>query len=108
MPGQCKIWKSSTPGTGKAGKCPAVARVGGGGSLRLSPFFASIFPLSPQKHLILRLGGGGGSWAQLELTDALSHSNPLNSEQNYNNNSRIHAHNLHVKMLDFGPLTIRT
>ena len=88
---------------------PRSSPGGGGGSLRLSPFFASIFPLSPQKHLILRLGGGGGgSWAQLELTDALSHSNPLNSEQNYNNNSRIHAHNLHVKMLDFGPLTIRT
>ena len=29
MPGQCKIWKSPIPGTGKAGKCPAVARGGG-------------------------------------------------------------------------------
>ena len=46
-----------------------------GSSLQLSPFFASIFPLFPQKRLILRLksdkswlsilpgrgGGGGGS-----------------------------------------------
>ena len=41
VPGQCKICKCPTPGTDKAGKCPAVAR------------------------------GGGGDWAQVELTDAL-------------------------------------
>ena len=40
-PGQLKICKCPTLGTDKAGKCPAVAR------------------------------GGGGCWAQLELTDAL-------------------------------------
>ena len=40
-------------------------------------------------------------WYEREFE--LSHSNPVN---------RIikitHAHNLHVKMLDFGPFTIRT
>ena len=41
-PGQCKICKCPTPGTDKVGKCPAVA-----------------------------WGGGGWSWAQVELTDAL-------------------------------------
>ena len=39
-PGQRKICKCPTPGTDEAGKCPAVAREGGGG------------------------------WEQLELTDA--------------------------------------
>ena len=39
-PRQCKISKCVIPGTDKAGKCPAVAR------------------------------GGGGGWAQVELTDA--------------------------------------
>ena len=42
-PGQHKICKSPTPGTDKAGNCPAVARG----------------------------GGVGEGWAQLELTDAL-------------------------------------
>ena len=39
--------KCPTPGTGKAGKCPAVARWG---------------------------GGGGGGWAQLELTEHYFHT----------------------------------
>ena len=30
-PGQCKICKCPTPGTDKAGECPAVALEGGGG-----------------------------------------------------------------------------
>ena len=47
-PGQCKIYQCPTPGTDKAGKCPAVAR-----------------------------RGGGGGWAQVELTDALFHYNTL-------------------------------
>ena len=41
-PGQCKICKCPTSGTDKEGKCPAVAR------------------------------GGGGCWMQVKLTDALS------------------------------------
>ena len=41
VPGQCKICKCLTPRTDKAGKCPSVAR------------------------------GGGGGWAQVELTDTL-------------------------------------
>ena len=43
-----KIYQCPTPGTDKAGKCPAVAR-----------------------------RGGGGGWAQVELTDALFHYNTL-------------------------------
>ena len=31
VPGGRKIWKCLTPGTDEAGKCPAVARGGGGG-----------------------------------------------------------------------------
>ena len=38
-PGQCKICKSPTTGTDQVGKCPAAA------------------------------WGGGGGWAQVELTD---------------------------------------
>ena len=45
-PGQSKICKGLTPGTDKAGKCPAVGRG----------------------------GGGGGGWVLLELTDALSYN----------------------------------
>ena len=41
--GSTKFANAPTPGTDKAGKCPAVARG----------------------------GGGGGGWAHLELTDAL-------------------------------------
>ena len=44
-PGQHKICKYPTPGAYKAGKCPAEAQ---------------------------GAGGGGGCWAQLELTDALA------------------------------------
>ena len=44
-PEQCKICKCPTPGTDKGSKCPAVV-----------------------------LGGGGGVWAQLELTGALASS----------------------------------
>ena len=36
-------------------KAPVKASVSGVSLLHLSPFFASIFPLSPQKRLILRL-----------------------------------------------------
>ena len=44
--GSAKFANASPPGTDKAGKCPAVAR------------------------------GGGGGWAQVELTDALSSLSP--------------------------------
>ena len=37
-------------------KAPVKASVSGVSLLQLSPFFASIFPLFPQKRLILRLG----------------------------------------------------
>ena len=49
-PGQRKFCKCPTPRTETAGKCPAVAWGWCGG---------------------LGGEGGGGSWAQLELTDAL-------------------------------------
>ena len=51
--GQCKICKCPTPGTDKAGKCPAVAR------------------------------GGGGCWAQVELTDALPLCRPCRTSNSF-------------------------
>jgi len=35
-PGQCKICKCATPGTDKAGKCPAVVRGGGWAQVELT------------------------------------------------------------------------
>ena len=74
MPGaeQYKICKCPTRGTDKGSKCPALAG-----------------------------GGGGGVWAQLELTDALASSKPFFTGNNSFNPKNEPSNGIEKKQVHF-------